>query len=253
MYFLPESPRWLVTRDRHEDALRVLAKLHARGNTDEPYVQAELREIIARIEYERQHPAPSYFQLLFGKERRRTWIGLGVQFWQQVTGINVIMYYAVFLFQQAGLAGTSASLLANGLQGLVLNLFTLPDMYWMDTWGRRKPMVIGAVGMGVSMMLIGVIMKTCGDPSYDPLTKKTNFTFVDKNASHAAIAFVYIYVMTFALTWACVAWVYPPEIFNMNIRGKGTSMTSATNWFVVCAPVSLKTAPTFTCCRACSR
>lgn len=72
------------------------------------------------------------------------------------------MYYAVFLFQQAGIRDTQASLLANGLQGLVLNVFTLPDMYYMDIWGRRTPMIIGGVGMGISMMLIGVIMKTKG-------------------------------------------------------------------------------------------
>jgi hypothetical protein len=75
------------------------------------------------------------------------------------------MYYAVFLFQQAGLGKTSSSLLANGLQGVVLNVFTLPDMFYMDKWGRRIPMVIGGIGMGISMMLIGVIMKTCGELS----------------------------------------------------------------------------------------
>lgn len=72
------------------------------------------------------------------------------------------MYYAVFLFQQAGISATQGSLLANGIQGVVLNVFTWPNMYWMDTWGRRNPMVIGAVGMGISMMLIGTIMKTKG-------------------------------------------------------------------------------------------
>lgn len=77
--------------------------------------------------------------------------------------MDSIMYYAVFLFQQAGLSETSSSLLANGLQGLVLNVFTLPDMYYMDKWGRRIPMIIGGIGMGISMMLIGVIMKTEGN------------------------------------------------------------------------------------------
>lgn len=72
------------------------------------------------------------------------------------------MYYAVFLFQQAGLSGTSSSLLANGIQGVVLNLFTYPNMYYMDKWGRRIPMIIGGVGMGVSMMIIGVLMKAQG-------------------------------------------------------------------------------------------
>lgn len=73
-----------------------------------------------------------------------------------------IMYYAPFLFRQAGIGSTQGSLLANGIQGAVLNVFTWPNMYWMDTWGRRKPMVIGGFGMAISMMLIGVIMKTKG-------------------------------------------------------------------------------------------
>jgi hypothetical protein len=160
------------------------------------------------------------------------------------------MYYAVFLFQQAGISKTQGSLLANGIQGVVLNVFTWPNMFYMDTWGRRIPMVIGGVGMGISMMLIGTIMKTkgkfysltlmklsltreLGSPVFNPITQKTNFHFSSQTASNATIAFVYVYVMTFALTWACVAWVYPPELFTTGSRGRGTSMTSATNWFVV--------------------
>jgi hypothetical protein len=72
------------------------------------------------------------------------------------------MYYAVFLFQQAGLASTTSSLLANGLQGVVLNVFTWINMWYIDSWGRRWPMILGAVAMGISMMLIGVIMVTQG-------------------------------------------------------------------------------------------
>ncbi|KAH8690868.1 putative sugar transporter [Talaromyces proteolyticus] len=231
-YFMPESPRWLVQQDRLQDALQALAKVHSRGDTSDPYVKAEMAEIVAKIEWEKRNPPITYAAMLFGLEARRTWLAIGVQLWQQVTGINVIMYYAVFLFQQAGLGSTSSSLLANGLQGVILNIFTLPDMYFMDKWGRRIPMIIGGFGMGVAMMLIGVIMKTTGDPIYDSLTKKTNFHFADQNASNACIAFVYIYVMVFALTWACVAWVYPPELFSMNMRGRGTSLSSATNWFV---------------------
>lgn len=78
MYFLPESPRWLAYKDRHEEALKVLARLHSKGNTDEPYVQAEMKEIIAKLAYEKKNPSPSYFQLLFGSDKRRTWIGIGV-------------------------------------------------------------------------------------------------------------------------------------------------------------------------------
>ncbi|KAJ5546660.1 hypothetical protein N7494_004245 [Penicillium frequentans] len=232
MYFMPESPRWLAQRDEHEKALHALARLHSDGNINDPFVHAELAEIEAKIQWERQNPPPSYIQMLVGRDRRRTWLGIGVQFWQQVTGVNVIMYYAVFLFEQAGISSTRGSLLANGIQGAVLNIFTWPNMYWMDTWGRRTPMVIGGFGMAISMMLIGTIMKTKGNPVYNPLTKKTNFDFASQTASNATIAFVYVYVAVFGLTWACVAWVYPPELFTTGSRGRGTSMTSATNWFV---------------------
>jgi hypothetical protein len=78
MYFLPESPRWLVQRDRYEEALAVLAKLHAGGDQDDPYVQSELGEIRAKIAMEKLYPAPSYSQLLFGGESRRMYIGIGV-------------------------------------------------------------------------------------------------------------------------------------------------------------------------------
>jgi len=81
---------------------------------------------------------------------------------QLANKINRIMYYAVLLFQQAGISKTKGSLLANGIQGVVLNVFTWPNMFYMDTWGRRTPMVIGGVGMGISMLLIGTIMKTKG-------------------------------------------------------------------------------------------
>ncbi|KAJ5819013.1 hypothetical protein N7474_004604 [Penicillium riverlandense] len=232
MYFMPESPRWLAQRDENEKALQALARLHSDGDINDPFVQAELAEIVAKIKWERENPPPGYIEMLFGRDRRRMWLGLGVQFWQQVTGVNVIMYYAVFLFEQAGITSNKGSLLANGIQGAVLNVFTWPNMYYMDKWGRRNPMIIGGVGMAISMMLIGTIMKTMGNPVYNPLTDKTNFAFANQTASNATIAFVYIYVMTFALTWACVAWVYPPELFTTGSRSRGTSMTSATNWFV---------------------
>lgn len=78
MYFLPESPRWLIQKDRQEEALQVLARVHAQGDVNDPYVLAEFQEITAKIAYEKLHPPPSYWKLLFGEERRRMWIGIGV-------------------------------------------------------------------------------------------------------------------------------------------------------------------------------
>lgn len=93
MYFLPESPRWLVQEDRHEEALAVLAKVHANGNIDDPYVQAELSEIRAKIAHEKTHASPSYFQLLLGSEWRRMWIGIGVVSLYLVAGEPILSAY----------------------------------------------------------------------------------------------------------------------------------------------------------------
>lgn len=76
--FLTGVARWLVAKDRQGDALRILAKLHARGDADDLNVQAEPKEIITKINFEKNHPAPSYSQSLFGREWRRMWIGIGV-------------------------------------------------------------------------------------------------------------------------------------------------------------------------------
>lgn len=109
---MPESPRWLVQRDRQDEALKVLARIHADNDISDPYVQAEFAEIKAKLSFEKLHPAPSYFDLLLGSQRRRMWIGIGVvsetpvhspeysltrpakQFWQSMTGINVYVSLA---------------------------------------------------------------------------------------------------------------------------------------------------------------
>ena len=78
MYFLPESPRWLVQKDRQEDAVKCLARLRTNGDATKVIVLAELREINAKLDWEKRNPSPSYWQMLVGTEKRRTWLGIGV-------------------------------------------------------------------------------------------------------------------------------------------------------------------------------
>jgi MFS family permease len=89
MFLMPESPRWLIQKSRIEEALQVLARVHSSGDTSDAYVLAEFEEIKATLEYERSLKKPNYFELLFSKAHgRRTFIGLGAQFFQQAVGIN---------------------------------------------------------------------------------------------------------------------------------------------------------------------
>jgi hypothetical protein len=78
MWFMPESPRWLAERDDHDKALQTLARLHSNGDVNDTFVKSELAEIECKIEWERQHPPPTYVKMLFGQDRRRTWLGIGV-------------------------------------------------------------------------------------------------------------------------------------------------------------------------------
>lgn len=78
MWFMPESPRWLAQRDEYEKALKALAQVHSSGDINDPFVQAEMAEIEAKIQWERQNPPPGYIEMLIGQDRRRTWLGIGV-------------------------------------------------------------------------------------------------------------------------------------------------------------------------------
>jgi len=120
--------------------------------------------------------------------------------------------------------------LSNVIEGVILNAITWPNMYYLGTWGRRKPMILGAIGMSICMLMIGVILKAEGNPSYSPTLHKVNFDFSSNQAAgKAVIAFLYLYVANFAISWATPAWVVPAKIFPMITLGRANSMTTAVN------------------------
>lgn len=231
--FLPPSPRWLMDRDRDDEALTVLAKLRSNGDTSDPEAISEYNEIKSNVQFERENAAKSYLELLkVGPEniRRRILLGVFIQIFQQLTGINAIMYYAPQIFTNAGLASNSSKLLATGVNGIINMLSTIPAILWIDRWGRRPTLISGGIMMALCMITIGSVLGVHGTKYYDNDLGK-NFVKLDSNASsYSIIALIYLFVASFAYSWGPCGWIYPAEIYPLRIRGKALSITTAANW-----------------------
>ncbi|KAI8881748.1 glucose transporter [Backusella circina FSU 941] len=228
---LPRSPRWLIEKGRKEEALEVLAKVHGKGDKNHPYVIQEFNEINDNVELENNIAVKSYFSMVKDPQNRRVlWIGCSVAIFQQLTGANVIMYYAAFMFQQAGLQG-SLSLLANGIDYAVMVIFCIPGMILVDRIGRVKLMIIGSIGMCVCFFLMAGLYGGIGFTEWneEQLSHVVNMS-ANPAAEHAVIAFIFIFVAFYATTWSLVAWIYIAEIFPLRIRSKGFALASAVLW-----------------------
>ena len=121
MLWFPESPRWLIDHDRKDEARTILADLHGKGDQNAELVRLEYEEICHQVEFEKEEGAKSYLDLLKPGVVRRVGLGASLQMWSQLTGMNIMMYYIVYVFQGAGLTGRRANLIADSVQ-YVLNV-----------------------------------------------------------------------------------------------------------------------------------
>ncbi|KAG0261849.1 hypothetical protein BG011_000612 [Mortierella polycephala] len=227
----PYSPRWLADHDRAEEALEVLANLRANGNKNDPAVVAEFKEIQDAINFDRTLAARSYAELFRTPNARRVFLGITLQSWSQLTGMNVAMYYIVFIFQGAGVTGQNTNLQASAIQYVLNVVMTIPAILFIDKWGRRPVLLIGSTFMALWLFLIGGLMGKYGSAiSFDGNSTTTWAISGNDAASKAVIACSYLFVCSFAISWGPVSWTYPAEIFPLRIRSKAVSLATASNW-----------------------
>ncbi|RAQ41840.1 sugar transporter [Aspergillus flavus] len=230
MMILPESPRWLARKDRWEECQTILAKVHCKGDMSHPFVALEMQDIGEMCDFERQFKNVTYFDLFKPRMLNRTIIGLFMQIWSQLTGMNVMMYYITYVFSMAGYSGDS-NLLASSIQYIINVLMTLPALIWLDRWGRRPTLLIGAVLMGTFMYANGAIMAVHGEVvpgGIDGVAQQS--MRLHGAAAKGLIACTYLFVASYAPTWGPVSWTYPPELYPMRLRGKGVALSTSGNW-----------------------
>ncbi|KAI7867718.1 general substrate transporter [Spinellus fusiger] len=237
IFFFPHSPRWLMSIGREEEAIRVLSKLRRLSSSDSLIIE-EWREIKVIVEFDRrvqQQKYPEwinagrmgnikiflsgYLELFRKGMYNRLFIACILQFFQQFVGVNALIYYAPKIFQSVGLTGSSVSLLATGVVGILNFVFTIPTVLYLDKFGRKPMLLVSSVGLTLSMLIVAVLSGIYEDdwPGHSA-------------AGWAAVVFVYIFIINFAYAWGPIAWVIPSEIFPLRTRAKAMSISTSANW-----------------------
>jgi len=236
MFFLPRSPRWLASKDRWEEAIQVMASLHGGGDVNHPKVLAEYQEIEEALRFEREEAINSYRQLVAPRMLKRVLLGMSIQMWSQLCGMNIMMYYVVYIMEGANIA---SPLLTASIQYILNVALTLPAILYLDRFGRRPAMLIGSFLMMSLLFVAGGLQAGYGQPNVGSLitdqNKDISWIVVDKpNVSKSIVAMTYLFVCSFATTWGPTSWTYPSEIFPSKIRAKAVSLATASNWFWNC-------------------
>lgn len=210
LFFIPETPRYLVLKGQEEKALKVLDKIAGKEQSS-----VILEEIKGTLHEANAHWLSYGFLVIF--------IGILLSVFQQFVGINVVLYYAGNIFRNMG-ASTDSSLLQTIIVGAVNLAFTVVAILTVDKFGRKPLMIIGSLGMAISMILLGFTFflgQTGGN-----LTPAQGY---------AALAFMLIYTAAFAMSWGPVCWVLLAEIFPNSIRAAMSIAVAAqwiANWIV---------------------
>ena len=212
---IPESPRYLILVGKHEQARNVFARIG--GDAD---------RLVQQVEHSlKSEHRPRLSDVIIPGTRRIApvlWVGMGLAAFQQLVGINVIFYFGEILWKAVG-ATEQWALRINVLSGLVNILATIPAMVLVDRIGRKPLLVLGSVGMTLTLGALSVVFaRAVVGPDGNPV--------LSHPAAVAGLTAANLYIVAFAMSWGPVMWVLLGEMFPNQMRGAALAVSGATNW-----------------------
>ncbi len=209
-FFLPESPRWLCLKKRHKDAAISLGRILGVGSHS-----ACVEKEISLIEHSllKENKKNVWKDLFSKKVRPCLYVGFLLFFFQQLSGINVIIYYAPIIFKKMQLGSSLGTLLATVGVGIVNVAMTFVAMRWVEKMGRRPLLILGFAGTTLMLFIIALT------------------TYFDSLALHwVSAGCLFLFIAFFAVSLGPLPWVMMPEIFPQKVRAQGSSFSAASNW-----------------------
>jgi sugar porter (SP) family MFS transporter len=236
----PESPRWLMSKHRRADAAQILRQVQPGMDVD-----AQLNEVDAALLKEKE--AAPWSEIFEHQWRRPLIVAVGLAIFQQITGINAIIYYANQIFALAGFATEEArATVTTWAIGGVNVAATLIAIAYIDRMGRRLLLLVGLIGMGVSLSAVGVAFLYIGPDTGAAASGVTT-------AGVVTVVALVVFITSFAFSLGPVVWTVINEIFPARIRGRGVALATAVNWgsafvvsqFFLSLVEAIGSAPTF--------
>ena len=209
MFFLPETPRWLMQKGRETESRSVLERIESAE-----LLEQELNQI--KVEVEKNKDKATWRELFKPWLRTPLFIAISIMFFQQFVGINTVIYYSPKIFLMAGFEGNIAAIWASVAVGVINLLATVVSVYFVDRIGRRKLFFIGLTGITLSLTSLGLC-----------------FLFhqsLGGAGKWASIALVFMYIAFFAISIGPLGWLIISEIFPQKVRGLGASIGSLSVW-----------------------
>jgi SP family galactose:H+ symporter-like MFS transporter len=207
MWILPDSPRWLISKSKVKQAKQVLQRVRTDAN-----VMPEITEIQESMKKQGKGGFKGLFKCSL---RMPLIVGLGLAIFQQITGINTVIYYSPTIFKFAGISATGPAILAGaGLTGLMW-CFHVLAIFLLDRVGRRPLLLTGVAGQVIGLAILGAAFQ---------------FPQLSSLKSYIAIGGLSIYVACFAFGLGPIFWLLISEIYPLKIRGAAMSVVTVTNW-----------------------